>query len=1692
MSVTKIYTENPFVDELVYYVKQIAPNCIIKNETEANNNETVASLQTSDLYIACYEGRAIYDLIPQFPIEVLASVGIPKYLQEDYHRYKDHIPGIYHKSLTAAFMPYYVEHYEEQNNYYRMIMGLPKYNDTTDWVYLTEDIIPKGLVVDYDIPLHLQSEEIISALETSGAIEQLIQLNPEKTYLKYIGKHIEIYQARLAKNFQLLYIPSCRSDIVDSKFEQKFALNRDYILRTVYSDAMKFQSKYYDNIMTIFIIIQTMVDVINEVQENIARRDVFDARCIKYIFLSYGIPFYDVIPIKYQIKMMKNINRLLKYKSTPTCMFDLCTIFGFDSVNIFKYYLLRNRKVDDKGEYIFMYEKGEGVYKDTSHPVQIKTTIAKSDDGLQVKIPYPFTQYKDKGNIFRVFVNDYIVYEGTSGNTYFVNGDICVFNMPEILKYDIIARYGLTEYAISHGYSLRSDGLYLGDNIEYSMAEVFIYFDKLLEQEIFEENEDGEIYKYHTETRLEYSYGEPTVFRDIKFVFYYTDNQDPVEPIDLESYPIYTKLITTAVKEDGTIECTPPEGFTKNNGLINVTLNSAWLHPEQYTITSYNPLNIRINFYAIDQIVGHEAVILFVYTDKYNIHPSKKSQEQEADGPNIAIPAPIPNYSSAGHELFATLGGTLLSSDRYRTTNDILQMLDPYDVIANKRDVNYNFFYIDHEDPVYIIIRQNLKINLGQRSFTIDVPSASSTTSWEVYDDKNDPLTVKNPKRYTESAQDVWNRLGITTIQDYVRKLYQIYVIHGTERFYDYQYDIINNNTIVFNDSSIPLEEGTTLTVEFRVPRDPNNTDIFKKDIYKVAFIQTTYDKQRVFKMNWPYNKFVERNNKFCVQIHGRILTPDAYDLNLTTNTLTIFSVRDALSMNDQLVVCYYYRKMNEFNIAFKQTMATAIADDTNRFTIDFPFSDYLESGNGFFVTVGGLLMDPNRYEIEKTETETTLVFKEEYTIDTRYKIKDEYSTIYLAKENGLYYNGAYLASWYEVAENFDDYDIFEENENGDIYAYHAINNDPIKRLSYGKPVLTPKIGKGHRIVFNFIYHSIYSINSDYINTKTAYIDSSSPYYEDNPITIPYPYQQFLEDPDSYMHISIGTHVIEPMHYDISDNHIFIDNLKELTEKYGTTKIRFDFIYSKTTVYEVLNEVKDKSYNLMFVKAPLDGNLDDYMRNDENYLDYNTLTSGDKLWCGDDDAEFVKKQIINEEFTYVRTKYISIDDIQNMANLILDLPYFFNLFFDNVKLENRLTVQLYSIKPGMNFRLNDVFVFMVIMAFEYNNLVDTITVNLAGVLYLRGFNFKADIPKLKEDLAENSFHYEYVTLTAFNIWANMYNYIYTDDGVVQLNMDNYEQYLGKTVAMDKVNNNYLYGVSEDDPPGKEPELHKFLEIEHVLDEFIIPTKVIPTYEYLLNLYKTDKKIMSYITERMLNANNKHEYDMYKKIYDAILKIKYNREFFINAQGTGYCDTYSEFLQYRNIVLYNVVSSVRLLEQEEKQAKILEIMETVIKEISNYLDSDEYKNLFSKFPGSNTDAVKTYIKLMINFFKSYKIDLAGINTIFELDNKAENAIKPIDVINRMKSILEPRTDVVLRDGIVETTVHETKSDPIIIDDMIYMYADIVIDNENMDYCYGKHLVSYYENDNLIEVMPYIILTKSNIANYISKRVKIKIH
>lgn len=344
--IKKIYTDNPYVDEMVYYTKILALGTVLKMQDLADKGETVESLKDGGLYISCVEGTAIFEQF-ELTAEALNAAGIvaPHTVQNMLIN-PSTIDDKTKKLATEYMRQKYIENYVELNPYYRMLHGLPPTLDQKD--YVKEELVNHDLVIDISKPIHEMDNAEAMILEQQGVLDEMIAEDPEnRQYMRYLGKkRIDYYMARRANRFDILYIPTIDSDAIFQMYRDKIDENKFYVLRTVYSDAFKYNSDYYDNFIAIFIVLITMVDIISRVQEFITRKEIFDIRSVQYIFKSYGVPFFEEIPLKYQIAMVKNLHTLLKYKSTSKCMVDICSLFGFNNIKIFKYYLLKDRKID--------------------------------------------------------------------------------------------------------------------------------------------------------------------------------------------------------------------------------------------------------------------------------------------------------------------------------------------------------------------------------------------------------------------------------------------------------------------------------------------------------------------------------------------------------------------------------------------------------------------------------------------------------------------------------------------------------------------------------------------------------------------------------------------------------------------------------------------------------------------------------------------------------------------------------------------------------------------------------------------------------------------------------------------------------------------------------------------------------------------------------------------------------------------------------------------------------------------------------------------------------------------------------------------------------------------------------------------------------------------------------------------------
>lgn len=174
--------------------------------------------------------------------------------------------------------------------------------------------------------------------------------------------------ARLAKDFSLLYTP-LGYDIDLNRFKKCYGYVQNYFLTACYNDAYEITNENYNKLCQVIIILMVIERYLNARLENIDDIDFFDEYSIRNLFLSYGLDYFFDMPLKYQKRILKNINFLIKNKGSNKDLINVLSIFGFKNVKIMKYFICKEYQKDasgnlsDKDAKLFFY----GVDVETEH-----------------------------------------------------------------------------------------------------------------------------------------------------------------------------------------------------------------------------------------------------------------------------------------------------------------------------------------------------------------------------------------------------------------------------------------------------------------------------------------------------------------------------------------------------------------------------------------------------------------------------------------------------------------------------------------------------------------------------------------------------------------------------------------------------------------------------------------------------------------------------------------------------------------------------------------------------------------------------------------------------------------------------------------------------------------------------------------------------------------------------------------------------------------------------------------------------------------------------------------------------------------------------------------------------------------------------------------------------------------------------
>lgn len=346
-------------DELWKEIVSVIQYAVVKYKAQADACETLATKRSADEYINAKLGKDSFETYLRYDDDVIAFVfnTIDETIIRKYADTPRTIPMRYRQRVLARQRKKIIENYVEQNNYYRMLNGLPDVDDT-DYIYVSEEVSERYPYIPSDVPIHELETSFITFLDTFGYIDELMKEYPDKKYLGFLGtKKIDLVTSRTAKNFALLRFPTSLDNSMKDKLLLIYEQCREYYHACIYIPEYRTTITYYDNFIGLCIMVMTIQQLICRMGKVIIDRDFFDSYSVKLLFETYGVPFHIHMDSDTRKLLIQNLNLLVQNKGTNKVVYDIGHILGFDRIQVYTYFLMKTRLFDENGNPIVAYKE---------------------------------------------------------------------------------------------------------------------------------------------------------------------------------------------------------------------------------------------------------------------------------------------------------------------------------------------------------------------------------------------------------------------------------------------------------------------------------------------------------------------------------------------------------------------------------------------------------------------------------------------------------------------------------------------------------------------------------------------------------------------------------------------------------------------------------------------------------------------------------------------------------------------------------------------------------------------------------------------------------------------------------------------------------------------------------------------------------------------------------------------------------------------------------------------------------------------------------------------------------------------------------------------------------------------------------------------------------------------------------------
>lgn len=340
-----------FIKTLYDDVLSMLSRIVVKRPDEAYRCESTDSAKNFELYLACINGSKYFYNFSTFDLDILE-----KYLDPVTARMAakkiNLIPEEDRDLIVEEQSARVIETFEETNDYYRMLMGLPQMSDKRP-IYVKDH--PDS--IDPTTPIHKLSVEQIAQLEIDGTLDKLKEENPNAGYLDFLGPNqIDLISARLAKPFEILRLGPPSSNRTREMLETEYYKARRYVMANFYNSKMfSHKAMYYPFIGVLMLAIAIRNVLVPCEADYLNFEEILNA-----ILKSYGLlQYFENFPFTFKRRLVLALDKILSIKGTDGVLIDICELFSFDNFTANRYYLMKTHTKDIDGNIIFSGDPAE-------------------------------------------------------------------------------------------------------------------------------------------------------------------------------------------------------------------------------------------------------------------------------------------------------------------------------------------------------------------------------------------------------------------------------------------------------------------------------------------------------------------------------------------------------------------------------------------------------------------------------------------------------------------------------------------------------------------------------------------------------------------------------------------------------------------------------------------------------------------------------------------------------------------------------------------------------------------------------------------------------------------------------------------------------------------------------------------------------------------------------------------------------------------------------------------------------------------------------------------------------------------------------------------------------------------------------------------------------------------------------------